>query len=125
MSTSVDVRHTQGDHHLSAEALAVLRRELCSEVLRQLVQGDEQAALVAELTGQPEVHELEREAAESAVARAHQAVSELEQALGRLDDGSYGVCEECRAAIPLERLLAIPQVRTCRECADPRAGSLG
>ena len=125
MSTSVDVRHMQGEYHLSAEALAVLRRELCSEILRQLVQGDEQAALVAELTGQPEAHELEREAAESAAARARQAVFELEQALGRLDDGSYGLCEKCRAGIPLERLLAIPQVRTCRGCAEARTGSLG
>jgi len=124
MSTSVDVRHTQGNHALSAEALAVLRRELCGEVLRQLVHGDEQAALVADLSDRADAHMLEREAAESALARAHETVIEIEQALGRLDDGSYGLCERCRGAIPLERLLAIPQVRTCVGCADARAGGL-
>jgi DnaK suppressor protein len=38
-------------------------------------------------------------------------------ALGRLDDGTYGKCEECRAAISEARLDAVPYAPLCIDCA--------
>lgn len=40
----------------------------------------------------------------------------LEQAQGRIADGTYGVCEQCGAAIPPDRLAALPTARTCVQC---------
>lgn len=37
----------------------------------------------------------------------------VEQALSKLDDGTYGLCERCQAAIPAARLEAVPASRFC------------
>ena len=43
-------------------------------------------------------------------------IKQVDDALGRLDDGSYGVCESCGLEIAEERLLALPFTRLCRDC---------
>jgi RNA polymerase-binding protein DksA len=45
---------------------------------------------------------------------------EIEEALFRIKDGTYGVCERCGAYIPKERLEAIPYARLCIECKKRR-----
>ncbi|MEU7846743.1 TraR/DksA C4-type zinc finger protein [Micromonospora parva] len=47
-------------------------------------------------------------------------LAELDVALRRVDDGSYGVCERCLRPIPAERLVARPSARTCVACASRR-----
>src|SRR5262249_38735965 len=42
----------------------------------------------------------------------------LGQALERLRDGDYGVCEECGESIAPARLRAMPEVSTCVRCQD-------
>jgi RNA polymerase-binding transcription factor DksA len=46
----------------------------------------------------------------------------IENALARLDDGSYGHCAVCGRDIDDERLEARPEVPTCREHADAPVG---
>ena len=41
----------------------------------------------------------------------------LDAAIERLDDGDVLTCTVCGQEIPLERLLALPSVRTCVRCA--------
>jgi DnaK suppressor protein len=43
-------------------------------------------------------------------------VSQVERALERLDDGSYGWCERCGNPIPVERLAAFPSATLCVTC---------
>ncbi|MEV4122343.1 TraR/DksA C4-type zinc finger protein [Micromonospora sp. NPDC049645] len=47
-------------------------------------------------------------------------LAELDGALRRVDEGSYGVCEGCGRPIPGERLAARPSARTCVACASRR-----
>ena len=42
----------------------------------------------------------------------------LAEALERLRDGEYGVCQECDEAIAPARLKAMPEVMTCVRCQD-------
>jgi DnaK suppressor protein len=49
---------------------------------------------------------------------ARRQVAELEEALRRLDTGTYGVCESCGDPIPPERLEARPTARMCVGCAS-------
>lgn len=42
-------------------------------------------------------------------------LADIERALGKLDAGTYGTCEECGRAIPDERLEAVPAARFCIE----------
>lgn len=47
-------------------------------------------------------------------------VTEVEQALQRLDEGSYGVCVDCGQPIPVERLEVRPFADRCVPCASKR-----
>lgn len=41
---------------------------------------------------------------------------EVDDALRRMDDGIYGICELCGEEIPLERLAAVPVAKLCVDC---------
>jgi DnaK suppressor protein len=43
-------------------------------------------------------------------------VKQIDDALERLDDNTYGVCESCGLEIAEERLNAMPFTRLCRDC---------
>jgi hypothetical protein len=46
-------------------------------------------------------------------------LDQVDGALARLDDGSYGRCESCGALIADERLAETPTARTCATCPVP------
>jgi RNA polymerase-binding transcription factor DksA len=46
-----------------------------------------------------------------------QQLEELDLALTRMAAATYGVCETCRKAIPLDRLQLLPATRYCRKCS--------
>ncbi len=110
---------------LDAKALARFRVALASE--RAALEGviAERAATVAELTGHGDVDSLlEREVADASVARARDAIEDIDAALARMDAGTYGLCESCGLRIPVERLEVIPHARFCVPCLA-RAVGLG
>ncbi|MQW76456.1 DNA-binding protein [Nocardioides sp. dk4132] len=43
-------------------------------------------------------------------------LAQIERALGRIDDGTYGVCESCGEAIGKMRLMAFPRATLCMTC---------
>jgi hypothetical protein len=46
-------------------------------------------------------------------------LADVEQALARLDDGSYGRCQACGTVIADDRLGELPTAVTCTSCAVP------
>jgi DnaK suppressor protein len=50
-------------------------------------------------------------------ANEREELGEIELALQRVADHSYGMCEHCGAALSTERLRALPTTRFCAECA--------
>lgn len=53
------------------------------------------------------------------VALAHSKANELREireAVERIRNRSYGICEECEAVIPVARLISRPQTRLCVNC---------
>lgn len=40
----------------------------------------------------------------------------VEEALAKIDEGTYGVCERCDEAIPVKRLELLPFTRYCVQC---------
>lgn len=62
------------------------------------------------------------------VENDQEVLAEIEAALDRIEDGTYGLCEACleagaterKAAIPKTRLKAIPYARNCIECERKR-----
>src|ERR1700679_2962757 len=47
-------------------------------------------------------------------------LSQINSALKRLEDNTYGLCEECGEQIPEKRLLVNPYFLTCVTCAEER-----
>jgi len=43
-------------------------------------------------------------------------LSQIERALARLKQGTYGICEACQGKIPVGRLNALPYTTLCIEC---------
>jgi DnaK suppressor protein len=47
-------------------------------------------------------------------------LKDVDAALARMDEGTYGICERCGATIPDERLEARPWTTLCVSCAALR-----
>ena len=58
---------------------------------------------------------LEREVDQSIRHRVDEELHEVDDALRRLDAGTYGTCDTCGAALGAERLEAVPAARFCAE----------
>jgi DnaK suppressor protein len=98
------------------------------EVRRQL--DDLGARRDAEGIEDPELNEGFADAGQAAAERAslltlvrslRDTLSDVEQALARMDAGTYGTCERCGQPIDEERLEALPAVRLCMTCKRQRA----
>lgn len=50
------------------------------------------------------------------IRSSQRALSQVTDALERMDRGTYGRCESCGSAIPAERLEALPHARSCASC---------
>jgi DnaK suppressor protein len=59
----------------------------------------------------------ERQQVVALLERARRRLADVDAALARREEGSYGVCESCGAPIGAERLAARPTARTCITCA--------
>ena len=46
-------------------------------------------------------------------------LEEVEDALQRIDAGTYGTCQKCGHDIPRDRLEAVPYAALCIACAQP------
>lgn len=56
---------------------------------------------------------IERELGEGIEEGAQQTLAQIDRAIARLDDGSYGSCERCGKPIAEERLRARPWATLC------------
>ena len=83
------------------------------------VQSMLRALLLCEL-----IEEIDHAAATSTAARGDRVglapallrMTEIRDALDRLDDGTYGICDTCRCQIPFAELKATPVRRACTRC---------
>ncbi|WBQ02578.1 TraR/DksA family transcriptional regulator [Kribbella sp. CA-293567] len=61
---------------------------------------------------------LERDHEMSLARNASDMLDQIERALSRIDDGTYGVCESCGKAIGKGRLQAFPRATLCVSCKE-------
>jgi RNA polymerase-binding transcription factor DksA len=59
----------------------------------------------------------EREHTAALLAQTCEQVAEIDAAITRLDDGTYGRCVRCGQPVGQERLAARPAAATCVRCA--------
>jgi DnaK suppressor protein len=61
----------------------------------------------------------------SLIERAEDRLRMIDEALARVDNGTYGVCAECGDDIPLERLKVLPFAVLCVDCQEKRTRTRG
>src|SRR5947209_15253192 len=96
----VGVRATFDDEHLSDQSESDSVGEISSYDQHQADMGTET---------------FEREKDLSILEQVEAELADVEYALRRLDDGTYGTCEVCGRVIPDERLEVMPAARLCLE----------
>ena len=69
-----------------------------------------------EESGEGDTLAVERERDLALSAQAQAAVEEIDLALAKIKEGTYGVCEQCHNTIPKERLRALPYAALCVQC---------
>jgi len=60
----------------------------------------------------------DREFAMGLAANDRELLTRIAQAMTRIEDGTYGICLECKKPIAVTRLKALPQTQTCLKCQE-------
>jgi RNA polymerase-binding protein DksA len=62
----------------------------------------------------------DREFSLDLASNERQLLYEINEALKRLQEGNFGICEECKSSISKTRLKAIPYTRLCLKCQETK-----
>ncbi len=65
---------------------------------------------------------LDREIDYTLEENSEQVLGEIDAALKRIDDGTYGICTNCGQPIAAERLEAVPWATLCIDCKRKEEG---
>lgn len=85
-----------------------LGKEYKKEIDTALDEGDKALADLAEETGL------------TIITLRKETLEKIDHALEKLDQGTYGICEDCNAEISEQRLKAVPFAIYCIECKQKR-----
>ena len=114
----------------TTDFLAAQRRELLARRESYLADVARSTATALELTedganqdmadedgfGEGDTLNVERDRLLVVASEAKERVAEIDAALGRVDAGTYGICESCHRPIPEARLEAVPEATLCVAC---------
>ncbi|MCP3942744.1 MAG: RNA polymerase-binding protein DksA [Desulfobacteraceae bacterium] len=107
---------------MNTETIKFFKQELMGR-MDQLLFQTEQA--ITEFMAQPpqEIENIDRASSNADQAfklriwnRENKLIKKVKEALKRLEDGSYGICELCEEEISLKRLEARPVTTKCIKC---------
>jgi DnaK suppressor protein len=99
----------RGTYIRSAESLKAQADSLALEHEPGDVQFDEEG-------GEGGTANVDREMDLHLSAQARATVVEIDRALAKIEDGTYGLCEQCGDTIPDARLQALPYAALCVSC---------
>ena len=110
------------------KALLQAQRKLLQEEVREKIAASGQELGFVNQSKITDDDGLADAAAEMEVAmvmRESQELQEIEAALARIDDGSYGSCYDCGEDIDQARLKAYPAARRCLPCQEKHERTQG
>jgi len=62
----------------------------------------------------------DREFSLGLASNGREALYELDDAVKKIEDGKFGICEDCKSLIAKTRLKAVPYARLCVRCQEKR-----
>ncbi len=98
------------------EKLQEMRRQVLRELGEDLKEGREGGKQEGMDTYDLASEERDREISFILTDREREKVQAIQEALDRVENGSYGICESCDAEIAPARLSAMPFTRLCVNC---------
>jgi RNA polymerase-binding transcription factor len=110
---------TRKDYKAIEEKLRAEQESLSRQIseIEARYYGDENAdqALAAD-EGEPETVTTDRERDLSLLENARDLLDQVERALRKIEDGTYGRCASCGKSIEAARLKALPHASLCIAC---------
>jgi len=122
--TSATTR-TSGTNFLAAQRSELLarRESYLADVARSIAtalelteDGANQDMADEDGFGEGDTLNVERDRLLVVASEAQARVAEIDAALGRVDAGTYGLCEACSKPIPEARLEVVPEATLCVTC---------
>ena len=98
------------------EKLFEMRRQVLREISNDLRQGREGSKEEGMDTYDLASEERDRGISFILTDREREKVQAIQEALDRVDAGTYGICESCESDISTGRLSALPFTRLCVNC---------
>jgi DnaK suppressor protein len=115
MNQKIDaVRTTAGSAAEFEHQLPAIRAELHQQRRFRLEQLEQLAVETAETMATADQARLQ--VSRALTLAAESALEDINTALQRLEQGSYGICEHCAKPIPWQRLNVLPMSRLCTPC---------
>jgi DnaK suppressor protein len=114
MTTPVEAVRTPSTSHLTSERLTELSVELDLQRRFRVAQLEDLTAAAAEPASSTDP--ARRQITRALTVAAEAVLSDIDAALNRLENGTYGTCQHCTTPIPFERLEALPMTRLCMPC---------
>ena len=102
------------------ETLQEMREQLLRNVQAELHEGREQSKDEGMDTYDLASDARDREINFILTDREREKLQAIDEALARVDEGSYGMCESCESDIAEGRLEALPFTRLCINCQAER-----
>ena len=102
------------------ETLESMRAQMLKNVQQELQEGRDQNKDEGMDTYDLASDARDREISHILTDRDRGKLEAIDEALSRVDDGSYGLCEDCGAEIAEGRLQALPFTRLCVTCQSDR-----
>lgn len=104
-----------------AQHLAERKRELSAELARLTEPPDETTAVAfGKRIGDGTTEAVERLSTTATARSISASLHGIERVLAKLEDGTYGRCDDCGQMIPAERLEARPITSLCVPCSQAR-----
>ena len=102
------------------ETLQSVRSQMLRNVQQELHEGRDQTKDEGMDTYDLASDARDREISHILTDRDRGKLDAIDEALSRVDDGTYGLCEDCGAEIAEGRLEALPFTRLCVTCQSDR-----
>ena len=115
-SMARDIDLIDRERYLLLRGILEDRRREIHEKLRSLREGIPMDTPDVRDAEEQSVDDFVREVDLALMQMKTETLKKIDQAIFRLDEGTYGRCQDCDAEIPPPRLRALPFAALCRDC---------
>jgi DnaK suppressor protein len=109
-------RRQEALHKMLLSRRQEIMREIEGSLGQSLTEDQQRRLESARDVGDQALMDLERELGISLMEMRNRRRQSIDEALTRLNEGSYGICAECGIEISEKRLQAVPFAKLCVEC---------